>query len=513
MNGKVVLIGAGPGDPLLLTIRGREYISGADCIVYDRLANSELLAYAKKDCELIYVGKENHHHTMKQEDINELLAEKSSQYDLVVRLKGGDPYVFGRGGEEALFLNNRGIEIEVVPGISSVIATLGDAGIPITHRGLSKGFQVVTAHSRKDEPADINYKEMLEDDITYLFLMGLSHVGEIAYGLISAGKKSDTPVAVISNGTTARQKKVIGTLDNIASRVDVAGLVSPAIIVVGKVVDLAGELNFFEKRPLFGKKYIVPFIERFCFSYQQGIIPAKKNDHFDSELESGLRELGADILSVKVGAIKPIEIADDDLTFALKSDYILFTSQNGVNAFLWNLKENGLDIRSIGRARIAVVGKKTAETLLASSIKADIIPERQTGRGLAEAIIDDALQFKSDDVGVRISFFGAKESNDELDLLLKDRFDFQKIVCYENKEEYDANIVGGDVSWEAYDGIFFTSGSTVKRMKKVTGNTYPREIFSIGPMCSRVVEKEIARDYLQATTSSYQGLIELVNPN
>ncbi len=510
MSGKVVLIGAGPGDPLLLTLRGKEYISQADCIVYDRLANSELLAYAPKTCDLIYVGKENHHHTMKQEDINKLLAKQAEQYKLVVRLKGGDSYVFGRGGEEALFLKQKGIELEVVPGISSVIATLEDAGIPITHRGLSKGFQVVTAHSRKDTSADINYNEMLDDDITYLYLMGLAHVEEIAKRLIAAGKAENTPVAVISNGTTARQKKVIGNLGNISSLVQSADLPSPAIIVVGKVVTLANELDFFEKRPLFGKKYIVPFIEGFGFTYHQGIVPSRIKNHFDSELGMKLRELGAEILSVKVGAIHPVKIPKQELLQSISADYIVFTSQNGVNAFLWNLKEYGLDVRKIGNAKLAVVGKKTGEALSKAALQADIIPEIQNGNELCTALIADIEQNYTGKEDVSITFYGALNSNEELKMGLQSLYNYKKIVCYENCEEQGTQNLYEEIDWKNYDGIFFTSGSAVKRMKKISAGVFPDNIYSIGPKCSEVIESEIGQIYREAKTSDYTGLIELV---
>lgn len=509
MRGKVVLVGAGPGDPQLLTLRGKEYIEQAECIVYDRLAASELLAYAKKECELIYVGKENHHHTMKQEDINVLLADMAEKYRLIVRLKGGDPYVFGRGGEEALFLKEKNIPVEVVPGISSVIAALEDAGIPITHRGLSKGFQVVTAHSRKDKPADIDYTEMQDEAITYLFLMGLAHTEEIACGLMAAGRDANTPAAVISNGTTARQKKVVGTLSNIYDLVIKEGLTSPAIIVVGKVVMLSEKLNFYESRPLFGKRYLVPFIERFAFSYDQGVIPMKKREHFDSELETELREQGAQLCSIKVGEIIPIRIERDLLFESLRSDWLLFTSQNGVNAFLWNLKENGLDLRAISHAKIAVVGKKTGEALAKTALQPDVMPDKQTGRELGKCLIDTLRHTKEQPERIRITLFGAKESNEQLEEDLGTLYDYQKVVCYENALEQEDHKYD-EMDWETYDGIFFTSGSSVKRIVQISGGVLPEKIYSIGPKCSEMIRKETNRSYIEAKTASYRGLIDLL---
>ena len=510
MTGKVVLIGAGPGDPMLLTLRGKKYIEQADCIVYDRLASSELLAYAKKDCELIYVGKENHHHTMKQEDINQLLVKEACNCKLIVRLKGGDPYVFGRGGEEALFLKNMGIEVEVVPGISSVIATLEDAGIPITHRGLSKGFQVVTAHSRKDMPADIDYSKMLDTSITYLFLMGLSHVREIAQELIKAGRDKNTPVAVISNGTTARQRKCVGNLDNIYELVLNANLVSPAIIVVGDVVTLSDKLDFFESRPLFGRRYIVPYIERFCFSYDKGVESAKKQEHFDSELEMKLRDMGADICPVKVGKIVPINIQRDVFEDALKSDWIIFTSQNGVNAFLWNLKEKGLDIRAISSCKIAVVGRKTGEALAKVALCANVVPKKQTGEELCKELDYEIAKSGIDKSEVRVTLFVAKESNEEVDKYLSDMYNYTKIICYENRIEKYVSNEYNDIEWNSYDGIFFTSGSSVKRIINISKGELPDKIYSIGPKCSEVIRSETGRKCIEAQKSDYDGLLHLV---
>lgn len=513
MKGRVVLIGAGPGDPLLLTLRGKQYIEQADCIVYDRLASNEILAYAKKECELIYVGKENHHHTMKQEKINQLLAIQANEKKLVVRLKGGDPYVFGRGGEEALFLKEKGIEVEIIPGISSVIAALEDGGIPITHRGVAKGFQVVTAHSRKDKPADMDYKSMLDPTITYLFLMGLSHVDEIANGLMKAGREEETPVAVISNGTTAKQKKCVGNLRNISRLVSAAGLQSPAIIVVGQVVTLSEQLNFFESRPLFGKRYIVPFIERFCFSYHQGIIPAKKQEHFDSELEMKLRERGADICSVKVGAIVPVLIPEEELAEALQSQWILFTSQNGVNAFLWNLKERGLDLRGIAHAKLAVVGTRTAEALAQVALHADLIPQKQNGLELCHCLIDEINKGHVPAKDVRVTLFAAQHSNGEIDKCLEQHFHYKKAACYINRFECGEAAGYNRIDWESYDGIFFTSGSSVTRFMNLSKGALPEAIYSIGPKCSEAIRQATSKTYREAEVSNYEGLLHLLEDN
>ena len=235
--GEVVLVGAGPGDPGLITVKGLTAIREADCIVYDRLVSPELLKEAKPGCELVYVGKETHNHTLPQDEINALLAERAERGLRVVRLQGGDPFVFGRGGEELNDLRSRGIGCSVIPGVTSAIAGPAAAGIPVTHRGVARSFHVFTAHDRNDALADIDFEALVRTGGTSVFLMGLSLVGEIAGRLASAGAAASTPVAVISQATLSGQREVRGTLADIAARVAEAGLASPAVIVVGDVVE------------------------------------------------------------------------------------------------------------------------------------------------------------------------------------------------------------------------------------------------------------------------------------
>lgn len=529
VNGHVSILGAGPGDPALLTLKGREKLETADCIIYDRLASPELLAWADRDCEFIYVGKKNHHHTMKQDAINELMLQKALEGKSVVRLKGGDPYVFGRGGEEAIFLTEHGISVEVIPGISSVISVLEDAGIPITHRGLSKGFQVVTAHSRKDRPADIDYSQLLDPDITYVFLMGLAHVGEIAENLVKAGRSADTPAAVIARGTTARQKKCTGTLADIGRLTEAAGLESPATIVVGETVRLSEKLSFFEKRPLFGRKFLVPYIERLQFTYGGGLVPERINTHFSSELETGLREAGADVIPLKVGKIRPVKIEKNQLDDALAADWLVFTSPNGVRSLMWNLREYGMDIRSLGNARLATVGKSSARTLAENGLIADYIPEDQNSDALAAGLLERATG--------KVTLFAAEKSSPGLIQALSEHLDFTKIVCYRNEPVTDsegrgsdsrtgqagrlsgktgtqgAEGSGSDVIEKAgrADGIFFTSASSARRTLAILGELPAgAEVYSIGPKCSEGLRRAGVTGFAEAAESSYRGLLDLV---
>lgn len=497
-TGKVVLVGAGPGDTGLLTLKGEKYIKQADCLVYDRLSSPQLLSMAKAGCELIYVGKENHKHVMKQDAINELLYEKSKYHELVVRLKGGDPYVFGRGGEEALYLVDRKVDVEVVPGVSSSVAALAAAGIPITHRGIAKGFQVITAHSRKDEEADIDYSLLTDETITCVFLMGLAHVKSIAAGLMKAGRRADTPAAVISNGTLAAQRKCIGTLADIGEKIEEAKLTSPAIIVVGDVVSLNDRLDFFETRPLFGRKITVPYIES---------MPRT------NELIEKLQQLGADITPVKTGIIKPI-IIPDFINKIKSADWILFTSKNGVKSFFYNLDLAGADIRLIANARFAVVGKATEKELAKHHIKADVIPMEQTGKGLADAMklcmpyayggSDDNISDKM----CKVCIFSAKEASPDLEAGLKGICELEKIDAYVN-EQADESIpesIGNSIS-----EVVFTSASNVERFfDMLPENTYVETAYSIGEKTTAALEQHNVREILQADDSSYEALVDKI---
>lgn len=502
-TGKVVLVGAGPGDTGLLTLKGEKYIKQADCLVYDRLSSPEFLSMAKAGCELIYVGKENHNHVMKQDAINELLYEKSKYHELVVRLKGGDPYVFGRGGEEALYLVDRNVEVEVVPGVSSSVAALAAAGIPITHRGIAKGFQVITAHSRKDEEADIDYSLLTDETITCVFLMGLAHVRSIAAGLMKAGRRADTPAAVISNGTLAAQRKCIGTLADIGEKIEEAKLTSPAIIVVGDVVSLNDRLDFFEKRPLFGRKITVPYIKT-------------------NELIAKLQQLGADITPVKTGIIKPV-IIPKFVDKVRSADWIVFTSKNGVRSFFYNLELAGADIRLIANARFAVVGKATEKELVKHHINADIIPAEQTGKGLADAMKlcmpyvygesdEDTFDLSNGNISdkmCKVCIFSAKEASPDLEAGLKEICELEKIDAYVNEQAYESipESIGNMVS-EAV----FTSASNVERFfHMLPENAYVETAYSIGEKTTAVLEQHNVREIVQADDSSYEALVDKIS--
>ncbi len=502
--GKVVLVGAGPGDTGLLTLKGETYIRQADCLVYDRLSSPDFLSMAKPGCELIYVGKENHKHVLKQDAINELLYEKAKACQLVVRLKGGDPYVFGRGGEEALYLLKRQVEVEVVPGVSSAVAALADAGIPITHRGLAKGFQVITAHSRKDQEADIDYSLLTDESITCVFLMGLAHVASIADGLMKAGRNPDTPVAVISNGTLSTQRKCVGSLKDIGEKIREAKLVSPAIIVVGDVVALSERLNFFEKRPLFGRKITVPYIEP---------MEGGRADTFGGNaLIENLKQLGAEVKAIKTGRIRPILISD----FAKRMsevDWILFTSKNGVRSFFYNLQVAGVDIRLVAKVKFGVVGQATARELAAHHIYPDLIPKIQTGQGLALALKDS---IGPPNQKVRVCVFGAREVDTDLQEGLCESFEVEKIDAYVNEaiKDFVTDSIEEAIERSLEKPIkeaVFTSASNVHRFfQRMPEGLKLERAYSIGDKTTAALQSYPVGEIVEAASSSYEDLIDLL---
>ncbi len=496
--GKVALVGAGPGDAGLLTVRGAELLKRADCVVYDRLLNKDFLELTKDNCEKIYVGKENHHHTMPQDEINQLLFDKAKECELVVRLKGGDPYVFGRGGEEALFLNDKDVNVEVVPGISSSVAAAALAGIPVTHRGLSKGFQVITAHSKADALSSIDFSKLTDEDITLVFLMGLSHVGEISGRLMDAGRAADTEIAVVSNAATPHQKKCIGTLSNIVELVEKAALKSPAVIVVGKVVSLSDTLSFFEKRPLFGRKFFLPEIEKYEYSWDGTAI------RLPNELKKMLEGKGADVVIASAGRITPVKVNLDFIEEVGGDDYIAFTSASGVNAFIFNLITSGKrDIRFLPQCRFAAIGEKTAKALLKYGIRADEVSDSFNSSDFAEN-----LKEKVDDKATVYWLCGKKRS-DTFEESLSKKVSVKEIVCYENVADTKKLTEEEIEEIKSCDASILTCGSNaryaVSQLDKLPG-----EIYSIGPSCSKVLESLGVNEYQQAEISSYEGIMSVV---
>lgn len=479
-SGRVYLLGAGPGDPGLLTVRGREILERADCIIYDRLVAPELLSYARAACEKIYVGKENHHHTMKQEEIQALLVEKAGVYETVVRLKGGDPYVFGRGGEEVMALREAGIDYEVIPGVTSAIAALSYAGIPVTHRGVANSFRVMTAHDQRDELADLDFDGMAQSRDTLIFLMGLSKLEDIVAGLMQAGIPGERPVAVVSHGTLPEQRVSQGILTDIVEKVREAELSSPAVIVVGEIVSL--------REKLFAPRCLVP-----------------KIGTGRSELAEMLCQKGGQVDEVQVGQMvyRSLALTKETLKHV---DWFIFTSRHGVEGFYRSLFQAGLDSRVLVNCQIAAVGSKTAEALQKQGLRADYVPENANASELVQGL---RQRLNTTDV---VWYVRGEKVSGELRKELSSVCQFEDVVVYGN-EEVPFCL---PCALASYDKIFFTSGSSARRVLQGVEGAWPEKwqkedvICSMGPACTKVLEEMGILRICESGEASYEAMAELV---
>lgn len=369
-KGKIYLVGAGPGDPGLLTIKGRECLSLADVIIYDNLANKVCLQYARDQAELIYVGKKGGCHTMSQDGINSLIVERAHQGRIVVRLKGGDPFIFGRGGEEAQELVMAGVDFEVVPGVTSAIAVPAYAGIPLTHRDYTSTVAFVTGHEDPTkEKTDIKWDKLATGVGTLVFLMGIGNLSKIAKRLMDHGRSPETPTALIRRGTVAAQRTLVGPLGDIGDLAKKNNVTPPGIIVVGDVVRLREQLDWFETKPLFGKRIVV----------------TRAREQASGFLKS-LAQMGAECIEFPTIEVVPPE-SWDELDSAIKAlesyQWLVFTSVNGVKYFLKRLGALGKDIRDLKGLKIGAIGPKTAECWHQLGVRPDLVP----GEYRAEAVV------------------------------------------------------------------------------------------------------------------------------
>jgi uroporphyrinogen III methyltransferase/synthase len=443
-------VGAGPGDPKLITVRGLEAIRRCDVIVYDRLASPRLLKHLKPGAEKIFVGKLPDKHMLKQDEINRLLVDLALQGKVVTRLKGGDPSVFGRVGEEAELLAENGIRFEIIPGITSAIAVPAYAGIPVTHRDFTSSFSIVTGHEYKNKTYNtVNYKNLAGASGTLIFLMGVANLENICSELMKWGKEPDTPVALIRWGTWMEQETITGTLSDIAEKVRDANFQSPAVTIVGKVVQLREKLAWFEKKPLFGKRILVTRARSQA-----------------SELVEMIDELGGEAIEFPVIRLQPpsSEQAQKERDAALSRlpefDWVIFTSVNGVEFFFRRLKELKIDIRSLSKARIAAVGPKTAEALEERGLICEALPSKFQAEGLLESIQSKLLP------GQQVLLPKADIARDYLPKRLKELgLQVTELNIYENviSAENGAEIVDL-LEQRALHIVTFTSSSTVRNL-------------------------------------------------
>ena len=499
MKAKVYLVGAGPGDPGLITVKGRECIQRADVIIYDYLASPALLKYASPNAEMIYVGKKGGDHTLSQDGINALIVEKSKAGTTVCRLKGGDPFIFGRGGEEAEVLVAKNIPFEVVPGVTSAVAAAAYAGIPLTHRKLTATLAFVTGHEDPHkEESSIDWESLARGIGTLVFFMGVKNLPDITQKLIAHGKSPDTPVALIRWGTTPSQKTVTGNLDNISDRVKKAGLKAPAIIVVGDVVNLRKSLKWFETRPLLGKRIVV------TRAREQA-----------SDLVRQLAELGAECLeypTIKIVPAQDTRPLEEAVAHLDTYDWIVFTSVNGVKYFFDHLFAAGRDVRALRHIRTAAIGPATADKMLQFGLKSDIIPENYR----AESVVEAFRREKMD--GQKILLPRAGEARPVLPVeLRKMGAEVQEVTAYLTEKARDnADILISELQAEAIDMVTFTSSSTVKNFKSLLPpDEFNRlidgvKVASIGPITTDTASELGFKVDVTAESYTIPGLCEAI---
>ncbi len=498
-KGFVYLVGAGPGDPGLFTIKGRDILRQAEVVVYDRLVSAQILAYARPDAELIYVGKESSRHTLNQDGINALLVEKAREGKLVVRLKGGDPFVFGRGGEEALYIREHGFDFAVIPGITSAVAVPAYAGIPVTHREATSSFAVITGHERPGkEISSIDWSRIATGIGTLVFLMGVENLEYIVAQLVEHGRSPQTPVALIRRGTLPDQEVVSGTLADIVARVQKAALKPPAIIVVGETVSLRQELLWLENKPLWGRRILV------TRSRTQASVLVEK-----------IRELGGEAIefpTIEIEVEKNLEGLYEAFDNIGVYDWLIFTSVNAVDIFFDQLRKQGKDIRSLFRQRICAIGPATAARLQNHGLLIDIIPDEYKAEGMIEKLNNLVSP------GQRVLLPRARGAREILPDSLRamgaqvdEQFLYQAVI-----PQFAPSEDGGRILPEGVDYLTFTSSSTVNNFVKIVGReqvdslNQSLKVACIGPITAETARKNGFNLDVIAEEYTIQGLVNAI---
>ena len=491
--GKVWLVGAGPGDIGLFTLKGEAVLQQADVVVYDSLVGEGVLARIPEHARLINVGKRASHHTMVQEDINKVLLEEAQKGNKVVRLKGGDPFLFGRGGEELELLSENGISYEIVPGVTSPISVPAYNGIPVTHRDFCSSLHIITGHKRAGQTYDIDFRALTQTKGTLVFLMGIAALEDICKGLLNGGMDPDMPAAVLQKGTTAGQKRVVATVSTLNAEVDRQGIETPAIIVVGKVCSLADRFAWYEKLPLAGWKVLV----------------TRPRQHI-SKTADLLRKKGAEVLELPSICTVPVE-DNSRLYEAFEKlaayQWIIFTSPVGVEIFFDEMDRKEMDVRSLGQAKIAVIGEGTKKKLKEHHLLADFVPSVYDGETLGTEL---AKELQGDE---KILIPRAEAGNKKLTELLEQtgaKVDdiatyttcYEKSRLIDEKKEFETGSVGC---------VVFTSASTVKGFVEGTPGL---DYTSVKAACIGKQTKAAADAYgmqtRMAKKATIESLIELV---
>jgi len=491
--GTVYLVGAGPGATGLITVEGVKALAAADIVIYDHLVDERLLEYARR-AEKVYVGKSAGQHTLEQEDINQLIRREAEKGRCVVRLKGGDPFVFGRGGEEAAVLAEAGVPFRVVPGVTAAIGATAYAGIPLTHRDFCSTVTFVTAHEASDKSeTSIDWASLARLAGTLVFYMGAKRLPSIAERLIAAGLRPETPAAFIYSGTTPRQRTVSGTLASLPGEVERAGLGAPAIVVVGEVVGLRGKLDWYERLPLLGERVLVTRARAQA-----------------SELAQKLAQLGAEVIEFPLIRIEPLEDTksfDERIRRISSYDWVIFTSVNGVEAFFWRLLASGRDARSLGTVKVAAIGPATANKLAEYGIRADCVPPKY----VAESIVEEL----GDVTGQRFLLPRADRARDFLPEALRRRgATVDSVAAYRTvTEEGRTKLLA--VIEQGIDIVTFTSSSTVESFvegigKDNLGRLKGVRCASIGPITTGTARKLGLEIHIEAEVHTIDGLVSAI---
>ena len=486
MQGNVILVGAGPGDPGLLTQRGREALSQAEVVVYDRLVSPAILALVPEKARKIDVGKEASHHKVPQEEINQILLREAQAGRRVVRLKGGDPFLFGRGGEELELLAEAGLPFEVVPGVTSALSVPAYAGIPVTHRDFCSSLHIITGHAKAGAKFTIDFEALKRTGGTLVFLMGVSALPAICRGLLDAGMAPQMPAAVIERGTTPRQRKLISTLEALPQAAEEAKVESPAIIVVGKVCTLSEKFDWFDHLPLKGREIVV----------------TRPKERMGS-LVGKLRALGASVTEYPcIATVERVENPALDAAMEALSKYrwLVFTSPAGPEIFMKRLLARGQDARAVAGLKLAAIGPKTAQTLTRFGLRADLVPAVYDSDHLAQAM---------EDVTGPVLLCRASRGSDALaKIFLAGGIPFDDVACYDTKYEMpDAGAVLPRLAAGAL--VTFTSASTVEGFVKSLPGVDLSHILGI---CIGEKTAEKARQYGIAVRVAREATIEsLIN--
>ncbi len=493
---KVYLIGAGPGDPGLLTLKGKDILAKADVIVYDALANIALLEHTRPDAERIYVGKIADKHALPQGEINALLIRKAQEGKSVARLKGGDPYIFGRGGEEAEELLAAGVPFEEVPGISSTIAGPAYAGIPLTHRAFASSVTLITGHEDPNKPGSVHQWDALaRSAATLVFVMGMKNLPDIAKNLINAGMAKDTPAALVHWGTTSKHRSLVATLSTLPQEAVQQGFTNPSVIVVGGVVSLHHKLNWFEQKPLLGK----------------GIVVTRAREQA-SGLAADLAELGAHVIqfpTIDICALPDYTTVDTTIQNLSTYQWIVFTSVNGVKHFWKRLQLQKLDSRALHGLKVAAIGPATADALRTRGIYPDFIPERYVAEGVVEGMCALGME------GQAVLLPRAKEAREVLpDALRTAGARVDVLPVYETKpaatrqEEVLQALAEGRIHC-----VTFGSSSTVDNFLSLipveTMKAHPHiTLAAIGPITAKTLQDHGLPCHIQPKEFTIPALVE-----